>query len=223
MNPNRAFAKVVAKTVEDARKSIDGPRCAPLETAALTNAALIAIRELAKAAGAAGKETMIGQWRRDYDSLAKSSASRAEFLERFVLLTDSFDSTAHVDLPLLCLIEASKNAAMAAYNEFSRELRLDAFRDAGIAIGALAILLNPAEIESELRRNQSRRLTDARHKDHRADRAHVWQWLEKNRAAYGSDSARADAIIESNQVSLKRSTIARLITEWNREQRNKKA
>lgn len=62
---------------------------------------------------------------------------------------------------------------------------------------------------------------NARHKDNRADRAHVWKWLAEHRQEYSSDEKRADAIVAGKEVSVQRSTILRWIREYNREQKKK--
>jgi len=221
MIPNRALAEAVAKTVEDVRKAVDGPRCDPQENAALTKAALIAIREIAKAAGSADKKTEIGQWRHNYDSLAKSSTSRTEFLEEFVLLTESLDSTTHSDLPLLCLIESSKNASMAAYAEFPRELRLDALRNAGIAIGALTLLQNPKAFEPIFKIWRAKRNAAASHKIHYESDEAIAKWLSQHHDEYKSDRQRAKAINDSHITWFEESTIPRKISAWRRAQRSK--
>lgn len=91
-----------------------------------------------------------------------------------------------------------------------RELLMAAF-----AAGALA----GGDSENELRRAISLHALDGRHKDNREDKAHVSRWLTTHRNEYSSDEDRADAIIANHEVSAKRSTVRRWITEWNREMR----
>jgi len=63
----------------------------------------------------------------------------------------------------------------------------------------------------------------ARHKDHKADKEHVREWLGKNRQQYSSDAKRIDAIIATKEVSAARATIQKWVTQWNGEQRQQRS
>ena len=78
------------------------------------------------------------------------------------------------------------------------------------------------ELEAKVRRALAIGALDHRHKDNREDKAHVFRWLAEHRKEYKSDEDRADAIIATKQVSAKRSTVRRWITEWNRAEREKR-
>ncbi|MBW8075206.1 MULTISPECIES: hypothetical protein [Metallibacterium] len=217
------FHELAAAAVNSLSEAFNAAKCDPQEGAALTEAALIAIRRLANEARGADEGTEVGKWWRAYGKLLRGCKTRPEFLAKFAGLTASLDSATSPDFVGLCLREASQNALLAASAEVRRQLRLDALQYSGMATGALAMLVNPAGMEACFRARQAKRAADVRHKDNRADRAHVGQWLQENRGRYNTDVERVNAIMAGNEVSAKRSTVARWVTEWNREQRANQA
>jgi hypothetical protein len=217
------FHELAVAAVNSLNEAFNAPKCDPQEGAALTEAALIAIRRLANETRDAGEGTEVGKWRRALLALMSGSKSRREFLGKFAALTASLDSATPPDFLGLCLREASHNALLAASAEVGRQLRLDALQYSGMATGALAMLSHPDLLEARFRAKQARRAADVRHKDNRADRAHVWEWLRENRDRYQTDVERVNAIMEGREVSTKPSTLRRWVTEWNREQKVKQA
>ena len=212
----------LAVAVNSLNEAFNAPKCDPQAGAVLTEGALIAIRRLANETRNAGEGTEVGKWRRGYDELVRGCKTRPEFLAKFADLTVSLDSAATPpDFSGLCLREASHNALQAANAKVGCRFRLDALLQAGIATGALAMLVGPYGLEASFRAQQAKRAAYASHKDDRADRAHVWDWLQKNRGRYRTDVERVDAIMAGKEVLAQRSTVARWVTEWNREQRSK--
>lgn len=213
------FLRAVADSVGAA---LAAPKCDPQESAVLIDAAMVAIRKLANEARRADEASSVAQWLRAYRSLAAGCKTRAEFLAKFADLTDSPWVTPSPDFESLCVDEASRCALLAANPGIGRNARIDALHWCGVATGALAMLSSPDLLRQRFQKAHARQAANVRHKDDRADRVHVWKWLAEHRHQYRTDAERVDAIMGSKQVSKARTTIQRWVTEWNREQREKR-
>ncbi|MBA5686704.1 hypothetical protein [Rugamonas apoptosis] len=81
------------------------------------------------------------------------------------------------------------------------------------------------EVSENVRLPQSMRMStqgnNAIHKDNRADRAHVYDWCDKNMPDYLTMDKAAAAVFETREVAAQLKTIRNWMTSWKRERAGK--
>lgn len=162
------------------------------------------------------------QWRDDSGAWRSGLSA---FLNPFRSASD--EELARRSPALSWLLRVCHSVEDACAPTWGAETRHRSLLQAGMYTGILARLVHDEE-EANKRllaalTGRAKHAAAARHKDHKADKEHVREWLGKNRQQYSSDAKRIDAIIATKEVSAARATIQKWVTQWNGEQRQQRS
>jgi len=235
----KPLADMIQLSFQEAIRDM-GEKAAPKEDARITTAALTALRKLYIEASAITGNPGITAWVDAYSIAANRAKKEKTGIEGFLDLlrhdvdsqfeswwTDSRTENSALN-DVFFVLQGSRNVFLAADSTAGLRFRLDALIFSGTAAGYLAGRAGEQSqlaasvkvgVNEEISR-RAKKAAAASHKDHKADREHVRQWLVQNRASYATDVARIDAIVGGKEVNSARSTIQRWVSEWNRDQKD---